>query len=132
MTTNIKSGISQQPLVRLSSNLQLQLKWSNQTLLILQMKTTCNGRWPQIIKLEYLSNHWLVVGSFQNLKLKLTWQNKTFQMFQMKMTYNGRQPQKSKVEYLSNHLPQIWNLCLSDQIKHYKCFNCLLKDDLKH
>ena len=63
---NIKSGISQQPLIGSYSNVKLRLRRPKQTGQILQMKMTSNGRRPQIIKVEYP-----IIGYYSNFKLKL-------------------------------------------------------------
>ena len=55
---NIKSWISQQPLIGISSNIKLKLKRPNQNRKKLVMKMTSNGRQPENIKVEYLSNYW--------------------------------------------------------------------------
>ena len=49
---NIKSGISQQQLIGTSSNFKLKLMGPNQHWILLEMKTICNGRWTQNIKVE--------------------------------------------------------------------------------
>ena len=60
---NIKSGISQQPLLGFSSNFKLELRGQKQYNMWLDMKTTCNGRLPlmednlKLLKVRYLSNH---------------------------------------------------------------------------
>ena len=49
------------------------------------------------------------------------------------MTSNGRLPKISKFEFLSNHrsdLPQILNLGLYDQVKHFPYLNISNEDDL--
>jgi hypothetical protein len=46
----IKSGISQQPLIRSSSNFKLKLRGQIQNLIMVLMKTTSNGRQPQNIE----------------------------------------------------------------------------------
>jgi hypothetical protein len=77
MTSNIKSEISQQPIVRSSSNFEVKLMGPSQSVQKPQTKMTSNGRqaemtrngrWPQNIKSE-ISQHPLV-RSFSNLKLK--------------------------------------------------------------
>ena len=40
---NIKSGISQEPLIEFSSNFELKLRKPNQNEILLQMKMTLNG-----------------------------------------------------------------------------------------
>ena len=45
-TSNIKSEITQQLLVRSSPNFKLSLIWQKQTLQLLQMKMTSNWKWP--------------------------------------------------------------------------------------
>ena len=49
-TQNIKSGISQQPLIGSSSNFKLKLIGPNQNFILLIMKMTYKGRRPQNIK----------------------------------------------------------------------------------
>jgi hypothetical protein len=59
-TSNIKSEISQQLMVRSSTNFKLRLMWPNQTLQMFQMKTTSNRRRPQMednLKLKTSSNN---------------------------------------------------------------------------
>ena len=46
--SNIKSEISQQLLVGSSPNFKLRLIWPKRTMQMFQMKTTSNGRWPQM------------------------------------------------------------------------------------
>ena len=67
MTSNFQIEISQKPLVRSSPNFKLKLIWTYQTINIIQMKTTSNGRWPQISKIKYLSNHWSDLAQIWNL-----------------------------------------------------------------
>ena len=56
---NIKSWISQQPLIGSYSKFKLNLRSSNQSLQMLPMKTTSKIEDDlEIIKVEYLSNHW--------------------------------------------------------------------------
>ena len=84
----------------------------------------------KILKVEYLSNHWLDFPQISNLslgdqtKIKNAWKKDDLRW---KTTSNGRQPQMEddleilKVEYLSNHwsdFPQISNLNSGDQIKN--------------
>jgi hypothetical protein len=47
-TSNIKSVISQQLLVGSSPNFKLRLLCPKRTLQMFQMKTTSDGRWPQV------------------------------------------------------------------------------------
>ena len=47
---NIKSGISQQPLIGVYSNSKIKLRWTNYIIQILKIKMTSNGRLPQNIK----------------------------------------------------------------------------------
>ena len=67
-TSNIKSEISLKPLVGPSQNFKLKLIWPNQTLHMIQMKTT--------FKVTYLSNHWWDLPQILNLilcdKIKLS------------------------------------------------------------
>ena len=70
---NMKSGISQQPLVGSYSNFKLKPIGSNQGVQRYQLKMTCSGRWPlmeddlKILKVEYLSNHWSDLPKISNL-----------------------------------------------------------------
>jgi hypothetical protein len=63
LASNIKSGISQQPLIGSSTNLKLKPRGPNQNKIWLERKTTSDGRRPpieddlKILKVEYLSNH---------------------------------------------------------------------------
>ena len=47
-TSNIKSKISQQLLAKSFPNFKLRVMWPKRTLQMFEMKTTSNGRWPQI------------------------------------------------------------------------------------
>ena len=66
---NIKSGISQQPLIGSYSNFKLRLRQPKQSVQILQW------RWPpmednlELLKAEYISNH--ILDSTQILNLSL-------------------------------------------------------------
>jgi hypothetical protein len=113
-TSNIKSEISQQLLVGSSPNFKLRPIWPKRTLQMFQMKTTSNGRWPQMeddLKWKTTSNikseisQQLLVGYSPNFKLRLLWPKRTLQMFQMKTTSNGRWPQME--DYLKY---QKWNI----------------------
>jgi hypothetical protein len=128
----IKSGISQQPLIRSSSNFKLKLREPNKKML--QMKTTSIRRQPQmeddlkILNMEYLSNHWSDLLQIFNLSSE---DQPKIKRLKMKTTSDKRQPQILKVEYLSNHwsdLPQILNLSLGEQTKTK---NALNEDDLQ-
>jgi hypothetical protein len=73
--------------------------WPKQSLQMFQIKTTSNGRLPQISKMKYFSNYWSDLP--QILNLGLCDQSKRYKCFQW------RQPQKkndlirlSKVKYL--------------------------------
>ena len=128
-TSYIKSEISQQLLVGSSPNFKLRLIWPKQTLQIYQMKTTSNGRLPQILKVKYLSIYWLNLT--QILNFGLYDQSKLYKCFKWrwpqleddlncKTTSYGRLPQISKVEYLSKYwsdLPKILYLNVYDQSK---------------
>jgi hypothetical protein len=90
------------------------------------MKTISNGRQPQNINSEYLSNHLLDHTQILNLSL-----------YDQTILCKGRPPPMEddlkilKVEHLSNHLldpTQILNLCLDDQTILYKSLN---EDDLQ-
>jgi hypothetical protein len=87
-----------------------------------------NGRRPQNIKEEYLSNHLLDHSQILNLSLyDQTIFRKSFLKRQPTMEDNL---EISKVEYLSNHLldyTQIFNLDMGDQSKVFKYFN---EDDI--
>ena len=45
-------------LVGSSPNFKLKLMWLNPTTRISKMRTTSNGRGPQILKVKFLNNHW--------------------------------------------------------------------------
>ena len=49
--------------------MKLKLIWPNQTLNMIQMKRTSNGRQPQISKVKYLFNHWSYPPQTWNLSL---------------------------------------------------------------
>ena len=49
---NIKSGISQQPLIGSSSNIHVNLEDQMKSGILFEMKTIFNGRRPQNIKVE--------------------------------------------------------------------------------
>ena len=109
---NIKSWISQQPLIWSSSNFKLKLREPNQNHKCLK------GRWPameedlKILKVLYISNHWSDYP--QILNLSLGYQTKT------KYAWNKYDLKTLKVELLSNHwsdLPQILNLSLGNWTK---------------
>ena len=51
-------------------------------------KMTSNGRLPEILKVEYLSNYWSDPSHILNLSLYD--QKQTIQMFQMQNISNGR------------------------------------------
>jgi hypothetical protein len=89
----IQNGITHQPLVGSSSNLELKLREPNHDGIKLeckkyQMKTTSNGRRPQNIKSRISQQP--LVGSYSNLKLMLLGSNKSVQRYQMKMTSDRR------------------------------------------
>ena len=74
----------------------------------LQWKTTYNGRWPQNIKVEYLSSHWSDLPQILNIS--------SWDQTRVKKGFNGRRPlmeddlKIGKFEYLRSHwldLPQI-------------------------
>ena len=75
MTSKYKSGISQQQLIRSSTNFKLKLREPNQNKIWLEMKTTFNGRRHQNIK-----------SGISQFGLK----------FEMKTTSDGGRPQNSK------------------------------------
>ena len=69
----MKRIISQQPLVGSYSNLELKLMGSNQSVHRYEMKIISNGTQPpmeddlNILKVEYLSNHWSNLTQILNL-----------------------------------------------------------------
>ena len=124
---NIKSCISQQLLIRSSSNFKLKLIELNQNHKCLR------GRGPpmeedlKILKDEYLRNHWPDLPQIWNLssgdqtKIKIkAWKEED---------HRGRVEEDLKilkVEYLSKHwsdLSQILNLCSEDQTKIKNSWN---------
>ena len=84
------SGISQLPQVGPYPNLKHKLRWPNQTLQVLQMMTTSNGRRPQ--NNESGITHQPTVRYYPNLKHKLMSPNQPIQILQMKTTSNRRRP----------------------------------------
>jgi hypothetical protein len=68
-TPAIKRGISQQPLLRFSSNFKLKLRGPTQNKILLEMETTSDERQPQNIN-SVLSQQPLL-GFFSNFILKL-------------------------------------------------------------
>ena len=127
---NIKSWISQQPLIGSSSNFKLKLRGPNQNALNeddLQWKTTS--------KYEIWISQQPLIGSSSNFKLKLRGPTQNKKCLKWRRP-NGRWPQMEddlkilKVEYLSNHwsdLPQILNLSSGEQPKIKNAWN---EDDL--
>ena len=90
----------------------------------LQWKMTCNGRWPQNMKI-WVSQQPLF-GSISNFKHKLMGLNQSRKKVSMKTTFNRRWPLMKddlkiwKFEYLSSHwsdLPQILNISSWDHTK---------------
>ena len=130
---NIKSWISQQPLIGSSSNFKLKLRGPNQNQKYmkwrrppmeddLQWKTTSNGRRPPNIK-SWISQQPLI-GSSSNFKLKLRGPNQNKKYLKWRRPPMEDNLKILKVEYLSNHwsdLPQILNLVLRDQTNIKKC-----------
>ena len=82
---NIKSRICQQPLAGSYPNLKLQLRFTNQALKRVQMRTSSNRGWSPLLKMEYLSNSWLDFTKFE-----------TYPKLYMKMTSNPRWPHSFK------------------------------------
>jgi hypothetical protein len=95
---NIKSGMSQKPLIGSYSNFKLKLRWPNYIFKILKMKATSNGRRPQNIKSRISQKP--IIGLYSNFKLKLIWPYQMLYILKMKMTSNGRQPpMKDDLQY---------------------------------
>ena len=138
---NVKSWISQQPLIGSSWNFKLKPRGPNQNEKCLQWrwplmegdvqwKMTSNGRQPpmeddlKILNVEYLRNHWLdlsqnlSLSSGDQTKIKNAWNEDDLQW---KMT--------SKYQKLNiSDLPQILNLISGDQFWIKNDWN---DDDLK-
>ena len=93
---NIKSGISQQPLIGSYSNFKLRVRRSQQSVKILQMKTTSHKRRPQNIKSGIYQEP--LIGSYSNFRLKLRLPKKNITNPSMEDDLKI-----SKGEYLSNH-----------------------------
>ena len=115
---NNKSGISQQPLIRRSSNFKPKLRWPNQNWKCLKWRQPPMEDYLKILKVEYLSNHWLDLTQILNLSLGdhtkiehcLKWRQHPMQ----------EDLNRLKVEYHSNHwsdLLQILNFSLEDKTK---------------
>jgi hypothetical protein len=126
---NIKSWISQQPLIGSSSNLKLKLRGPNKNIKLLEMKTTSNGRRPQNIK------SWIpqqpIIGSSSNFKLKLIGPNKNTKCLKWRRPPMEDDLKILNIKYLSNHSsdpPQILNLSSGDQTKIKNAWN---EDDLQ-
>jgi hypothetical protein len=104
-----KRGISQQRLVRYFPNLKLKLRWPNQTLHMMQIKRTSNGRRSQNI--ESRISHKPLVWASPNLKLKLRWRNQKLHICKLSRPQSEDDHKIIKGEYLSNHwwyITQIW------------------------
>ena len=125
-TSDIKSEISQQLLVRSSPNFKLRLMWPKQMLRIFKW------RWPPMeddIKWKTNSNIKSETTTGQILH-KLFGSNQTLQMFQMKTTSNGWQLQIWKVKYFvsvfsfeiqnqANLIPRFWKRFLEDLFERF-------------
>ena len=61
---NIKSGISQQPLIGSYSNFKLRLRRPKQSVQILQLRQPNMEDDHKKIKVEYLSNLWIITYEF--------------------------------------------------------------------
>ena len=114
---NIKSWISQQPLIGSASNFKLKLKGPNKIKNSwieddLQWKTTSNIK-------SWISQQPLI-GSSSNFKLKLRGTNQNIKYSKWRWPPMEDDLKMLKVEYLSNHSsdpPQILNLRSGDQTK---------------
>ena len=84
-----------------STKFLFKLLWPNQTLKTFKMKTTTLARRPQILKVKYLSKHWLDPPQMS------------------KTTSNERRPQII-VKYLSD-ISKILNLRSCGQTEQYIC-----------
>jgi hypothetical protein len=99
---NIKSGTSHQPFIGSYSNLKLRLRWSNQGVQILQMKTTSHGRRPQNSKNGI--SHQPLIGSYSSFKFKvLNGQTIMYKSFKWRKSTIEDNLQILKVEYVRNH-----------------------------
>jgi hypothetical protein len=116
--------------------------WPKQTLQMFWMKTTSNGRWPQME--DYLKyKKWNISANTKKNKIGLMWPKKTLQMFQIKMNSNGRQTQlEDHLKYPKWNIsattglifPKILNLGLCDKSKLYKYFKWrqpIIEDDIQ-
>ena len=77
----------------------------------------------KILKVEYLSNHWLDFTQIWNLGLRD--QTKLYKCFKWRRPPMEDHRKILRVEYLSNHwleLTKIWNLRCADQTRLYKSF----------
>ena len=76
---NIKSWVSQKPLIGSSSNLNLRLRGPSQNLKVWNGDDLWWKTILKILKIKYLSNNWLDlpqisnVGSGEQIKIKSTW-----------------------------------------------------------
>ena len=99
---------------------------------MLEIKNTSNGRRPQNIKMEYLSNHWSDLPQFFKLKLRGPKQNQ--QSLKWRRLTMEDDLKILKIEYLSNHwsdLSQILNLSSGDQTKIKNVWNGRRPNNIK-
>ena len=87
---NIKSGISQQPLIGSFSNLKLKLRRPNQSQKCLKQRRPPMEDDLKILKVEYLRNHWSDLSQIWNLSSGDYTKSK---ILEMKTTSNRRRPQ---------------------------------------
>ena len=94
--------------------LKHQLRWLNQILQMLQLKTTFDGRRPQNIKTGISEQP--LTRSYKNFKLKHGWPlpTQTSGMIQIQDDQNI-----SETYYYVSVLALIWNICFGDQTKLY-------------
>ena len=84
-TSNIKSWISQQPMIGSSSNIKHKLMGPNQNQKCLKWRQPQMEDDHKIIKVEYLSNHWsdlpqiLNLSSGDKIKIKYAWNENELQ-----------------------------------------------------
>ena len=90
---NIKSWISQQPLIGSSSNFKLKLRGPNKNNKCLKWRQLPMEDDLKILKIEYLSNHSSDPPQILNLR---SGDQTKIKMLEMKMTSNGRRPQNIK------------------------------------
>ena len=104
---NIKSWISQQPLIGSSSNFKLKLRGPNQNQKYLKWRRPPMEDDLKILKVEYLSNHW------SDLPQILNWSSGD--QIKIKNAWNGRRPPMEDDLHSNRRRPQNIKSWISQQ-----------------